>query len=187
MSPRYPELKAGQSVLVTKTGSIEWVSSIVTSEGGDSFYKTAKTKLLTTPSKGRSFQHYYSILPKIFEVDDARVVEFSREDLEEIRVELQVLIYVAKSIAIDLDEVFVTYSGNRIPELLDKHNEKLPELRSEFKVRILAALEDNKKIKLHASEQANRLHKKDFVYLMLEPGSTKALIDEGLNNWKLVS
>ena len=187
MTVVYPELKAGQSLLVTKSGSIEWVSSIVTSEGVDSFYKTAKTKLLSTPLKGRSYNQYYSILPRRFDVDNAKVLELDKEELNNIREDLQCIVGMVKSVARDLDEVFVTYSGNYIPELLDKHSERLPELRSEFKTMILAALEDNKKIKLHTSEQANRLHKKDFVYLMLEPGSTKASIDEGLKNWKLVS
>lgn len=187
MTVVYPELKAGQSVLVTKGGSIEWVSSIVTSEGGDSFYKTAKTKLLSTPLKGRSYNQYYSILPRRFDVDNAKVLEFDKEELERIRADLQMLIYDVKSIVESLEEVFVVYAGNYIPELLEKYSEKLPELRSEVKIMILVALEDNKKIKLHTSEQASRLHKKDFVYLMLEPGSTKASIDEGLKNWKLVS
>lgn len=187
MSTKYPELKTGQSVLVTKTGHIEWVSSIVTSEGGDPFYKTASTKLLSTPSKGRSYNKYWSILPRRFDVAGARVVELTKEDLEIIRVELRVMLQLTKSIVQSIDEVFLVYMGNKVPELLDKHSEKLPELRSEFKAMITAALHDNKKIKLHTSEQANRLHKKDFVYLMLEPGSTKASIDEGLKNWKLVS
>lgn len=186
MSTKYPELKVGQSVLVTKTGDIEWVSSIVTSEGGDPFYKTASTKLLSTPSKGRSYNKYWNVFSNKFSVYGARVVNFDKEELERIRMDLQMLICIAKSNAESLEEVFVAYTGNYIPELLDKHSKKLPELRSEFKTMILAALEDNKKIKLHTSEQANRLHKKDFVYLMLEPGSTKASIDEGLKNWKLV-
>jgi hypothetical protein len=183
MSIVYPELKAGRSVLVTKN-CIEWVSSIVTS-GGDSFYKVARTKLLSSRSRANCFGSYYSILPKKFDVGNARVVEFTKEELEHIRADLQHMIWVVKSIVESLDEVFDSYTGNGIPELLDKHKDKLPELRDEFKIMLLAALQDNKKIRLHSDSQANRMHKKDFIYAMLEPGSTKESIDEALKNWKL--
>lgn len=139
MNPKYPELKAGQSVLVTKTGGIEWVSSI------DYVYNVAKTKLLSSRPKDRCYNSYWNVFNNKFSVHGARVVSFDKEALDIIREDLQCILGMVKHVAINLDEVFTVYTENRISELLEKYNEKLPELRSEFKTMILAALEDNKK------------------------------------------
>lgn len=187
MSTAYPELKAGRSVLVTQAG-IEWVSSIISGKKDCAYTaKVARTKLLSTRSKGKCYNYYWSLIENKFSVRGARVVEFTKEELEYIRADLRLIIYLTKSIDQGLDDVLVTYYGNNIPELLDKHNDKLPELRDEFKLMLVAALEANKKIKLHSDSQANRMHKKDFIYAMLESGSTKESIDESLKNWKIVA
>ena len=184
MSNTYPELKAGRSVLVTKD-CIEVVSSIVTSRG--SCGKVAKTKLLSSNTKDRCYSSYWNVFSNKFSVHGARVVEFTKDELNSMREDLQCTVGMIKSVAKSLDEVFNSYTGNCIPELLDKHNEKLPELRDEFKLMLDAALQDNKKIRLHSDSQANRMHKKDFICAMLEPGSTKESIDEALKNWKFVA